>query len=195
MHIATVEHPLASLLRVRLKISGQLRLCSAFEATSLNFIPNSAHLIPGFIQCSQTRAIHTSRPIIPVAAQITAMLSASRSFARAAPRAIGRLANTSSAATRFTSSSLIKPSTMRIASAVRVSPFSSTPARRAAAESEVDDELSAKLDSEIQIEEDMKSSQQQPASVKDFLDNSPFELVDTEGQEVVKLVREFGQEK
>lgn len=84
---------------------------------------------------------------------------------------------------------------MRIASAVRVSPFSSTPARRAAAESEVDDELSAKLDSEIQIEEDMKSSQQQPASVKDFLDNSPFELVDTEGQEVVKLVREFGQEK
>jgi complement component 1 Q subcomponent-binding protein len=41
----------------------------------------------------------------------------------------------------------------------------------------------------------MKSSQQQPASVKDFLDNSPFELIDTDGQEVVKLVREFGQEK
>lgn len=123
------------------------------------------------------------------------MLSA-RSFARAAPRAIGRLASATSSTTRSSIvSSLYKPSTLRIATSVRVSPFSSTPARKAATDGETDDELSAKLESEIQIEEDMKSSQQQPASVKDFLDNSPFELVDTEGQELVKLVREFGQEK
>jgi complement component 1 Q subcomponent-binding protein len=123
------------------------------------------------------------------------MLSA-RSFARAAPRAIGRLASATSSTTRSSiASSLYKPSTLRIATSVRVSPFSSTSARKAATDGETDDELSAKLESEIQIEEDMKSSQQQPASVKDFLDNSPFELVDTEGQELVKLVREFGQEK
>ena len=72
--------------------------------------------------------------------------------------------------------------------------FSSTAGRRAA-DGETDDELSAKLESEIQIEEDMKASEQQPASVKDFLDNSPFELIDTPGQEVVKLSRSFGDEK
>ncbi|KAL3951895.1 hypothetical protein ACCO45_013612 [Purpureocillium lilacinum] len=72
--------------------------------------------------------------------------------------------------------------------------FSSTAGRRAA-DGETDDELSAKLESEIQIEEDMKANEQQPASVKDFLDNSPFELIDTAGQEVVKLTRSFGDEK
>ena len=39
------------------------------------------------------------------------------------------------------------------------------------------------------------ANEQQPASVKDFLDNSPFELIDTAGQEVVKLTRSFGDEK
>lgn len=117
-----------------------------------------------------------------------------RSLARAAPRTITRL----SAARPATTTSLLRPasySAFRIATAA---PFSSTAAIRkaaAAADGETDDELSAKLDSEIQIEEDMKASQQQPASVKDFLDNSPFELVDTDGQEVVKLVRSFGEEK
>lgn len=73
-----------------------------------------------------------------------------------------------------------------------VASFSTTGAHRAA---ESDGELSAKLESEIQIEEDMKSNEQQPASVKDFLANSAFELIDTPGQEVVKLVRNFGEEK
>lgn len=41
----------------------------------------------------------------------------------------------------------------------------------------------------------MKANEQEPASIKDFLNNSAFELQDTPGQEVVKLVRTFGEEK
>lgn len=41
----------------------------------------------------------------------------------------------------------------------------------------------------------MKANEQEPASIKDFLNNSAFELIDTPGQEVVKLVRNFGNEK
>ncbi|KAG5953229.1 hypothetical protein E4U57_005549 [Claviceps arundinis] len=70
----------------------------------------------------------------------------------------------------------------------------STESSRRAANGECDDELAAKLESEIQVEQEAKS-EQQPASIKDFLANSPFELVDTPGEETVKLVREFGKEK
>lgn len=74
--------------------------------------------------------------------------------------------------------------------------FSTTIGRwNASKQGETDEELSAKLDSEIQIEEEMKEQEQEPASVKDFLANTPFELVDTPGQEVVKLTRNFGDEK
>ena len=69
----------------------------------------------------------------------------------------------------------------------------STSASRRQAEAETDDELSAKLESEIQAEEDINT--QQPSSVKDFLDNSLFKLVDIPGQEQVKLTRDFGEEK
>lgn len=97
-------------------------------------------------------------------------------------------------------SGVARPSTFAKASAIsalrpaRAAAFSTTAGRRAA-DGETDDELSAKLESEIQIEEEMKAQEQQPASIKDFLDNSPFELIDTPGQEVVKLVRSFGNEK
>lgn len=128
----------------------------------------------------------SSRSLIP---QKLNMISV-RTFARSAPRALNRLATTTSRSAAF-----LRPSysAVRVATASRAA-FSSTPFRRAA-DGETDDELSAKLESEIQIEEDMNDSQQEPASVKDFLDNSPFELVDTDGQEVVKLVRNFGEEK
>ncbi|KAG6011468.1 hypothetical protein E4U43_008285 [Claviceps pusilla] len=120
-----------------------------------------------------------------------------RSFARSAPRAAARLtiASMRSGVARPSSSTFIKSSVM---SAVRSSTggahFSTTVGRRAA-DGETDDELSAKLESEIQIEQDMKAQEQQPASIKDFLENSPFELIDVPGQETVKLVRSFGNEK
>lgn len=114
-----------------------------------------------------------------------------RTFARSAPRALSRMTLRQSAVAR--PSTFVKASSL---SALRPSraAFSTTVSRRAA-ESETDDELSGKLESEIQIEEDMKANEQQPASIKDFLDNTPFELIDTPGEETVKLVRSFGEEK
>ncbi|KAF5001912.1 hypothetical protein FDECE_10816 [Fusarium decemcellulare] len=110
-----------------------------------------------------------------------------RYVARSAPRAAARL---SGAALRQSA----RPSTFVQALRPARAAFSTTVFRRAAT-GETDGELSAKLKSEIQIEDDMKANEQDPASIKDFLNNSAFELVDTPGQEVVKLVRNFGDEK
>ena len=60
--------------------------------------------------------------------------------------------------------------------------------------SQVDEELSTKLESELQFENEMKENEQLPASVKDFLENSPFELKDIPGNEEVVLSRKFGNE-
>ncbi|KAK7422676.1 Mitochondrial acidic protein mam33 [Neonectria punicea] len=109
-----------------------------------------------------------------------------RTFARSAPRAVARLSLVRPAArpSAFvkTSAAMLRPVRAR---------FSTSVFRR----TEADGELSAKLESELQIEEDMKASEQEPASIKDFLNNSAFKLVDTPGQEVVKLERSFGDEK
>jgi len=59
----------------------------------------------------------------------------------------------------------------------------------------VDSELSAKLESEIQFETEVKENEPQPASIKDFLENGPFEIQDIPGQEDVVLTRTFGNEK
>jgi complement component 1 Q subcomponent-binding protein len=115
-----------------------------------------------------------------------------RTFARSAPRAISRMTLRQPAA-------LARPSTLlKPASAIavtRTSAFSTTIGRRAAADAENDAELSAKLSSEIQIEEDIKASEQEPSSVKDFLANTVFEIEDTPGNELVKLTRSYNDEK
>jgi len=114
-----------------------------------------------------------------------------RTFARSAPRAISRMTLRQPAA-------LARPSTLlKPAAAItlnRTSAFSTTIARRAA-DAENDAELSAKLSSEIQIEEDIKASEQEPSSVKDFLANTVFEIEDTPGNELVKLTRSYNDEK
>jgi complement component 1 Q subcomponent-binding protein, mitochondrial len=61
-------------------------------------------------------------------------------------------------------------------------------------EGEVDEELIQKFDSEIQMEQDMRDADEVPTSVKDFLENGPFEIQDTPGQEEVVLTRKFGNE-
>lgn len=40
----------------------------------------------------------------------------------------------------------------------------------------VDQELSAKIESELQVEKETRDSEQLPASIKDFLDNSDFQV-------------------
>lgn len=37
--------------------------------------------------------------------------------------------------------------------------------------------------------------QELPTSVKDYLENGPFEIIDTPGEEEVVLTRRFGDEK
>ncbi len=66
--------------------------------------------------------------------------------------------------------------------------------RRAPAANEVDEELSAKLDSEIQFETEVKANEPQPASVKDFLESGLFEIEDIPGREEVVLKRTYGNE-
>ncbi|KAK1998702.1 mitochondrial glycoprotein [Colletotrichum falcatum] len=115
-----------------------------------------------------------------------------RSIARSAPRTLTRLSLRQTAARP---SAFVKASSWSAAvQTQRASAFSSSAFRKEPA-GETDAELVAKLDSELQFEEEVKQNEQLPASVKDFIDNSPFELHDIPGKEEVKLTRSFGEEK
>ncbi|KAK3346701.1 mitochondrial glycoprotein [Lasiosphaeria hispida] len=120
-----------------------------------------------------------------------------RSIARSAPRAITRASSTAAVArcqTASRASSFLKTRTASLLRPQQASAFSTTVFRRAA-ESETDEELSAKLSSEIEYEQDVKDNEPMPASVKDFLENGPFEIQDIPGKEEVVLTRTFGNEK
>ena len=58
-----------------------------------------------------------------------------------------------------------------------------------------DADLADKLSSEIEFEQEVKENEPVPASVKDFLNNSPFSIEDIPGKEEVLLTRTFGNEK
>ncbi|KAL8776066.1 MAG: hypothetical protein Q9213_008396 [Squamulea squamosa] len=71
--------------------------------------------------------------------------------------------------------------------------FSTSPMTREQ-EGQVDQELSAKLESEIQVERETRDTETLPPSLRDFLDNSPYQLEDKPGQEEFALTRKFGDE-
>jgi complement component 1 Q subcomponent-binding protein len=117
-----------------------------------------------------------------------------RASARLAPRALSRISSTAfrrcPAGARTTGllksqSAFLRPQT---------SAFSTSVLLRAPA-GETDEELSAKLANEIEFEQDVKENEPVPASIKDFLENGPFEIQDTPGKEEVILTRTFGNEK
>ncbi|KAF3025044.1 Mitochondrial acidic protein mam33 [Neopestalotiopsis sp. 37M] len=117
-----------------------------------------------------------------------------RAIARSAPRGIARISSTALRQPTVARSSLVKSTSWApLRSTQFTSAFSTTLYRRAPA-GEVDEELSAKLDSELSYENELKDSEPTPASVKDFLENSPFELIDTPGKQDVILKRKFGNE-
>ncbi|ETS73776.1 hypothetical protein PFICI_14722 [Pestalotiopsis fici W106-1] len=117
-----------------------------------------------------------------------------RAIARSAPRGIARISSTALRQPTIARSSLVKSTPWApLRSTQFTSAFSTTLYRRAPA-GEVDEELSAKLDSELSYENELKDSEPTPASVKDFLENSPFELIDTAGKQDVILKRKFGNE-
>ena len=115
-----------------------------------------------------------------------------RSFARAAPRTVSRLS--ASAVRRPTRSISVLQSAWKPARTQYAAAFSTTALRPSKA-GEGDDELVAKLESEIQMENEMKDDGGVPTSVKDYLENGPFESIDTPGQVEVVLTRQFGDEK
>lgn len=115
-----------------------------------------------------------------------------RSFARSAPRTVSRLASSAirrpaARPTPFLQSAW-KPSHTRYAAAF------STSVSRGEPSSETDLDLVAKLQSEIEIETELKEADEVPISIKDFLESGPFEISDVAGQEDVVLTRKFGDE-
>ncbi|EJT75832.1 hypothetical protein GGTG_05761 [Gaeumannomyces tritici R3-111a-1] len=120
-----------------------------------------------------------------------------RNLARSAPRALAR-ASSAAIYRPAASGSLLTKTSTPFASALRTArqpaAFSTSALRRAAA-GEVEKELVAKLESEIEFEAQVKESEEEPASIKDFLENGPFKLEDTPGKEKVVLTRNYGNEK
>ncbi|KAL8718774.1 MAG: hypothetical protein Q9225_004137 [Loekoesia sp. 1 TL-2023] len=89
-------------------------------------------------------------------------------------------------------SSLLQRS-RQVASRPRYAAFSTSQTVREK-EGQVDQELSAKFESELRIEKETRDSDTLPAHIQDYLDNSPFQLEDKPGQEEVALTRKFGDE-
>lgn len=116
-----------------------------------------------------------------------------RTIARAAPRTLARASATSVSRCQRISTSILNARPTSFLRTSQLSAFSTTVFRRA--QGEVDEELSVKLASEIEFENDVKENEPLPASVKDFLDNSQFKLEDTPGKEDVILTRTYGDEK
>lgn len=114
-----------------------------------------------------------------------------RNIARSAPRAVSRLATTS--IRRTTPSAFLQSSWAAPVRTQAAAAFSTSRMYKAAA-GEVDDELVAKLDSELAMEQEMKENSEVPISVKEYLENGPFEIKDTPGHEEVVLTRKFGDE-
>ncbi|KAM0805483.1 regulatory protein suaprga1 [Usnea florida] len=117
-----------------------------------------------------------------------------RTLSRALPRSLPRLATQSQP--RFLSTihrTSLLHQTCKAASIPRYAAFSTSRSAREK-EGQVDQELSAKIESELQLEREMRDSEQLPSSLQDYLDSSSFELHDTPGREEVVLTRKFGDE-
>lgn len=108
---------------------------------------------------------------------------------RSAPRALHRIARPAT---------IVRPSTLLRAAhntpaRTQISAFSTSLLRKLPA-GNVDNDLSAKLSAEMEFESDVKEAEAVPVSVKDFLENGPFDIKDTPGMQDVVLTRTFGNE-
>ncbi len=115
-----------------------------------------------------------------------------RAFVRSTPRVASRLTSTAIRRPVRQASllqTLCKPARSQFAAAFSTSTY------RMEKDGEVDEELVEKFQSEIQMEQEMRDADEVPTSVKDFLENGPWEIQDTPGNEEVVLTRKFGDEK
>lgn len=58
----------------------------------------------------------------------------------------------------------------------------------------VQDTLVAKLESELNLEGDVGEAENYSQNIKDYLENSPFEVTDVTGEEEVVLTRKYNNE-
>ncbi|KAI1101312.1 mitochondrial glycoprotein [Jackrogersella minutella] len=117
-----------------------------------------------------------------------------RAVARSAPRTISRIGATTIRQSRVARPSCLKSALAPLRSSQFASAFSTTPTQFKKAEGSVDAEFATKLESEIQFEDQMKEVEGPSASIKDFLENTPFKLEDIPGKEDVTLTRKYGNE-
>lgn len=115
-----------------------------------------------------------------------------RAIARSAPRAATRLTTTTVRRSTPFASALRAPASASFRPLA--ASFSTSVSRRSQSDSEVDTQLSSKLEQEIQFEAGVDKGEQVPASVKDFLDSGLFEIEDVAGKEEVILRRQHGNE-
>ncbi|KAF2174873.1 mitochondrial glyco protein [Zopfia rhizophila CBS 207.26] len=116
-----------------------------------------------------------------------------RNIARSAPRSIARLST--KAARPQTSlcrqAAVFQPlwtqTIPRLASS-----FHTSVSRR---QENVSEELLAKLEKEIVLEEGIKEDEELSANIREYLEHSPFEIEDKPGHQEITLTRTFGDEK
>ncbi|KAB2102485.1 hypothetical protein AG0111_0g9059 [Alternaria gaisen] len=115
-----------------------------------------------------------------------------RNLARSAPRSAARF---STKAVRPQSSlrQAFQPAAWAAPIPRLTASFSMSAAKRE--DSGTNEELVAKLQSEISMEEGMKEDEDLSHNIKEYLENSPFEIEDKAGNQEVVLTRTFNDEK
>jgi len=114
-----------------------------------------------------------------------------RNIARSAPRAARFTKAIRPQASLFRQTAAFQPAWSQAAPKLTAS-FHMSAVRR---EQGSNEELVAKIQSEISMEEDMKEDDDLSANIKEYLENSPFEIEDKAGNQEVILSRTFGDEK
>ncbi|EOA89736.1 Mitochondrial acidic protein mam33 [Exserohilum turcicum] len=116
-----------------------------------------------------------------------------RSLARSAPRSAARFSTKAVRPQAFLRQTAAFQPAWAVAAPRLTASFSVSAARRQ--DSGINEELVAKLESEIVMEESMKEDEDLSANIKEYLDNSPFEIEDQPGNQEVVLTRTYNDEK
>ncbi|ENI03717.1 hypothetical protein COCC4DRAFT_82394 [Bipolaris maydis ATCC 48331] len=116
-----------------------------------------------------------------------------RNLARSVPRSVARFSTKAvRPQTALRQTAAFQPAWTAAVPRLTAS-FSMSAARRE--DSGINEELVAKLQSEIAMEESMKEDEDLSANIKEYLENSPFEIEDQDGNQEVVLTRTYNDEK
>ncbi|KAK2747284.1 hypothetical protein FQN57_002182 [Myotisia sp. PD_48] len=139
-----------------------------------------------------TTTFSAFRILLFISSVIAVKMFSLRTLTRSVPRSLSRAVT--SASIRPLPRAALRQSSWKLATRPAYSAFSTSSARFESP-GQVDVELAAKFQSELALETESGETDQVPESLKYFLDNGPFELRDTAGEEEIVLTRSFGDEK